>query len=227
MPQNLSNIRKRKGMSINQLASRSGIPIPTLLQYEKGEREIQTRDLGRLSKALYVDEWDINARSSPPPPPRQERPPKPPQAEEKPPKPPPAQESQIAHLLKLADRFDMDQTALEAEIGKPLKELTQKEADHWNDHFTRRVAEKRPPKQSPDRKRADLPERVDGFEMAYLQEQQEGNVPLIFTLFDGQTFDGTIAGFGAYHILVREIGGDEITLNKLAIAYYRKARGAE
>jgi len=139
----------------------------------------------------------------------------------------PAPESQIAHLLELAARFSIDQTALETEIDKPLKELTQEEACRWNNHFTRRVAEEPPPKQAIDCKRARLPEGADDLEIAYLQEQQESNVPLTFTLFDGQTFEGTIAGFGAYHILIREPGGAEITLNKLAIAYYRKVGGAE
>jgi len=137
----------------------------------------------------------------------------------------PARDSQIAHLLTLAARFDIDQAALEAEIGKPLDELTQKEARHWNGHFMRRNAEEKPPKKSIDRKRAYLPEGVDGFELAYLQEQQEFSVPLYFTLFDGQTFEGTVVGFSPYQITIRESGGDEVTLNKLAIAYYCKGGG--
>ncbi len=235
MTQDLRKVRKQKGMSVNQLASRSGISIATLIQYEKGEQEISVRDLGRLAKALYVDEWDINPRSTPPPPPvppREERPARPPRPTQKPPKEkksrksPPARETQIAHLLTLAARFDIDRAALEAEIGKPLDELTQKEARHWNGHFMRRVAEEKPPKQAIDRKRAYLPEGVDGFELAYLQEQQEAGVSLQFTLFDGQTFEGTVVGFSPYQVTIREPGGDEVTLNKLAIAYYRKAGGA-
>ena len=232
MPQDLGKIRKHKGMSVNQLASRSGIPIATLVQYEKGRQEIPPRDLARLAKALYVDEWDINTRSSSPPP-RQERPVRPPRPQEKPPeekkpprKPPPARESQIAHMLTLAARFGMDRAALETEIGKPLDELTQREARHWNGHFMRRVAEEQPPRPI-DRKRAYLPEGIDGFELAYLQEQQRAGAPLHFTLFDGQTFEGAVVGFSPYHILIRDYGGDEITLNKLAIAYYRKAGGVE
>ncbi len=236
MPEDLRKIRKRKGMSINQLASRSGISIARLVQYEKGEQEILSTDLRRLAKALYVDEWDINPHSSPPPP-RQERPARPPRPREEPPKEkkpprrppqsPPARDSQIAHLLTLAARFDIDQAALEAEIGKPLEELTQKEARSWNSRFMRRIAEERPPKRAIDRKRAYLPEGVDGFELAYLQEQQEAGVPLCFTLFEGQTFEGAVVGFSPYQITIRELGGDEITLNKLAIAYYRKAGGVE
>ena len=235
MPEDLRTIRKRKGMSVNQLASRSGISIATLIQYEKGEREIPPKDLRRLAKVLYIGEWDINPRSSPPPPPRKEqpaRPPRPPRSKKEPPKEkkpppksPPARETQIAHLLALAARFDVDRAALEAEIGKPLEELTQKEARFWNGRYMRRMAEERPPKSPIDRKRAYLPEGVDGFELAYLQEQQEAGVLLHFILFDGQAFEGTVVGFSPYQITIRETGGDEITLNKLAIAYYRKAGG--
>lgn len=234
MPEDLRTIRNRKGMSVNQLASRSGISVATLIQYEKGERQIPPADLRRLAKALYVDEWDINPRSSlpPPSPPREERPAGPPRLKKRlpkekrpPPRSPPARETQIAHLLTLAARFDIDRAALEAEIGKPLDELTQKEARFWNGHFMRRIAEERPPKRAIDRKRAYLPEGIDGFELAYLQEQQEAGVPLHFTLFDGQTFEGTVVGFSPYQITIREPGGDEIMLNKLAIAYYRRAGG--
>ena len=133
----------------------------------------------------------------------------------------------LLHLLMLAARFGVDRAALEAEIGKPLEELTQKEARSWNSHYMRRIAEERPPKRAIDRKRAYLPEGVDGFELAYLQEQQEAGVPLHFTLFDGQTFEGPVIGFSPYQITIRESGGDEVTLNKLAIAYYRKAGGVE
>jgi transcriptional regulator with XRE-family HTH domain len=241
MPEDVRTLRQKKRLSINQLASRSGISIATLIEYEKGKLEISPPDLRRLAKALYVDEWDINPHSTPPPappaPPRREekparpsRPPRPKEPKEKkekkaPPKSKPARDSQIAHLLTLAARFDIDQAALEAEIGKPLAELTQKEARHWNGHFMRRTAEEKPSRPI-DRRRAYLPEGVDGFELAYLQEQQEAAVPLHFTLFDGQTFQGTVVGFSPYQITIREPGGDEVTLNKLAIAYYRKAGGA-
>lgn len=234
MPQDMREIRERKGMSINKVASRSGISIATLIQYERGAQEVPARDLARLAKALLVDEWDINPRSTPPPPPpsREERPARParpaqkPPQEKKPRQSPPARETQIAHLLTLAARFGIDRAALEEEIGKSLDDLTQQEARHWNGHFMRRVAEEKPPKQTIDRKRSYLPEGVDGFELAYLQEQQEAGAPLYFTLFDGQTFEGTVVGFSPYQITIREPGGDEVTLNKLAIAYYRKAGGA-
>ena len=233
MGEDIGVIRKRKGMSVNQLAAKSGVPMAALIQYEKGAREIPATDRSRLAKALYVSEWDINPQSTPPPPPpppkptREEKPAKPPQEKKQPRKSPPARESQIAHLLTLAARFEVDRAALEAEIGKPLDELTQQEARHWNGHYMRRMAEEKPPKSPIDRKRAYLPEGVDGFELAYLQELQESEAPLHFTLFDGQTFEGVVVGFGPYHIDIREPGGDEVMLNKLAIAYYRRPGGAE
>ena len=61
-------------------------------------------------------------------------------------------------LLQLEPRLE----ALEAEIGKPLEELTQKEARHWNGHYMRRCAEETPPKLGIDRKRAYLPEGTQG-----------------------------------------------------------------
>lgn len=238
MPKDLQTLRTQRRLSVKQLASRSGISIATIVQYEKGRQEIPPADLRRLAKALFVNEWDIDPRPSvapPSPPARQERPakpPRPPQAQEKPPQEkrppresPPARETQIAHLLTLAARFDIDRAALEAEIGKPLEELTQQEARHWNGRFMRRIAEEKPPKRPIDRKRSYLPEGVDGFELAYLEEQQEAGVLLRFTLFDGQTFEGKVVGFSPYQITIREPDGDEVTLNKLAIAYYRKAGG--
>jgi len=234
MPQDLRTLRKQKRVSVNKLSSRSGISIATLIQYEKGEREIPPADLGRLARVLYVDEWDINPRSSPPPTPERKsrealpsRPEGKPKGRKKPrPQSPPARNTQIAHLLTLAKRFGIDRPALEEEIGKSLDDLTREEARHWNGHFMRRVAEERPPRRAIDRKRAYLPEGVDGFELAYLQKQQEAGAPVHFTLFDGRTFEGAVVGFSPYHIVIREPGGDELTLNKLAIAYYRKAGDA-
>jgi transcriptional regulator with XRE-family HTH domain len=231
MTEDLGIVRKRKGMSVSQLASKSGMSVATLVEYEKGAKEIPSADLARLAKALYVNEWDINPRSSPPPPPppeKRERPagppqPKKPPQEKKPrPQPQPARETQIAHLLGLITRLGIGRPVLEEEIGKPLEELTQKEAREWNGKLMRRCAEQ---KSKIERKRGYLPESVDSFELAYLLEQQDSAALLHFTLFDGQTFEGAVVGFGPYQITIRTPGGDEITLNKLAIAHYRKAGG--
>ena len=244
MPQDLRRIRDFKGLSVNQLASKSGISIVTLVQYERGKRKIPARDLRRLAKALYVEEWDINRQSTPPPAPpstpsstaiRGERaetlvPPKEepvrlPAKDSIPPKPTLAQDSQIALVLSLAARLNMDQAALEGEVGKPLDKLTVQEGRLWHSNLTVRVAQEHPPQGAVDRKRAYLPEGVDGFELAYLQEKQEAGVVLHFTLFNGHTFTGRVIGFSPYQITICEPGGDEVTLNKLAIAYYRISGG--
>ena len=220
--EDLGVIRKRKGMSISQLASRSGISVAMLVEYEKWTKEIPSADLGRLAKALYVNEGDINRHSAPPPPTEKQEQPKKPPKEKKPPRQsPPARASQIEHLLMLATRLGIGQTALVEEIGKPPEELTQKEARDWNRELMKRSAEQ---KSKIERKRGYLPESVDSFELAYLLEQQDASTPLHFTLFDGQTFEGPVVGFSPYQITIRELGGDEITLNKLAIAYYRKIK---
>jgi transcriptional regulator with XRE-family HTH domain len=224
MPEDIGTIRKRKKMSISQLASRCGISIAALVEYEKGTREIPSADLARLAKALYVSEWDINPRSTPlpPPPEKREQPRKPPKEKKPPPQSPPARETQIEHLLGLATHLGISRTALEEEIGKPPEDLTQKEARDWNRELAKRGVEQ---KSTVSRKRGYLPESVDSFELDYLLEQKDTGTLLRFTLFDGQTFEGVVVGFSPYQITIRQPEGDEITLNKLAIVYYRKAGG--
>lgn len=234
MPEDLWKIRKRKGLSVSELASRSGVPPEAIQEYESGARAIPSRDLRRLARVLYVGEWDINPRSSPPPAPKER--PAPPSPPTRPPRPKapqerkptlsaPARESQITHLLRLAARFGLDRAALEAQIGKGLDQLTQLEARHWNRHFTQRCAEARPPKSPVDRRRAHLPEGVDGFEMAYLDQVKASGDRLSITLFNGESHEGALVGFGPYILTIRQADGSELTLNKLAIAYYLRAGG--
>jgi len=125
-------------------------------------------------------------------------------------------------LLGLATRLGIGRAALEEEIGKPPEALTQKEARDWNRELAKRSTEQ---KSTISRKRGYLPESVDSFELAYLLEQKDAGALLRFTLFDGQTFEGVVVGFSPYQITIRQPEGDEITLNKLAIVYYRKAGG--
>jgi len=236
MPEDLWRIRKRKGMSVRQLAARTGIAADTIREYESGARAIPPGDRRRLARALYVGEWDISLRSSPPP--RPEKPPAPPPEARPGPEPSkprkgrrkrrpplPARETQIAHLLRLAARFGLDRSALEEQIGKPLEQLTQAEARQWNGHFMRRIVEERPPKRAIDRRRASLPEGVDRFEMEYLDGVKASGDRLVFTLFNGERYEGILIGYGPYIITIRQEDGSELTLNKLAIAYYRRAGG--
>jgi transcriptional regulator with XRE-family HTH domain len=244
MPEPLWKIRQRKGMSVNQLAAKSGVPAISISEYESGQA-IRSADLPRLAKALYVEEWEIKLKGEPFPRPKRERPASsrpPAEAKPKPDKParakaprpqPPARPSQIEHLLNLAaGQFDKDRAALEEEVGKPLEELNKREASELLNHYQKLLAEARasesPDEDAPKRKRAYLPEGVDEFELEYLTSQQEVGTLLSFTLFDGQQLSGKVIGFGPYSISIREAEGeDEVTLQKLAIAYYRAAKSAD
>lgn len=233
MPEDLSRIRKLKSMSVGQLASRAGISSEIIRAYEAGEKRISASDRKRLARALYVEQWDINPQSTPAapkkPPTTEEKPhkrPTPPaKQKEKPPSSLPARETQLTHLLQLASHFDVDREALETQIGKPLDALTRKEARHWNAHFQQRVVEEKPSKSKIDRRRAYLPEGVDGFEMEYLDQVQASNDLLHFTMFNGERWEGTLIGYGPYALMIRRSDGSEMTLNKLAIAYYHRVKG--
>lgn len=238
MPQPLWKIRQRKGLSVNQLAAKSGVPAISIREYESGQA-IRAADLPKLAKALYVEEWDIEikseslskgrtvrpAHSRPPtrhPAPRPKR---------APPTPPSARSSQIEHLLTLVSRhFDKDQTTLEREIGKPLEELTRNEASNLLAHYQKQMTgsspDRTPEETRAKRRRAYLPEGVDEFELQYLTAQQEEKALLHFTLFNGEQVSGRIIGFSPYSITVEDDETEEeVTLQKLAIAYYRRVGG--
>jgi hypothetical protein len=213
------------------------VPAISITEYESGHA-IRSFDLTKLAKALYVEEWDIEIKSEPrPTADRQPPPPKPaprPEREAvdrpKSPRPAaPARPSQIEHLLNLCSRqFGKDRAALEQELGKPLEQMTRTEASKLLNEYQRLLAESRASSQAdsppPKRKRAYLPEGVDEFELEYLTTKQESGAVLRFSLFDGQQVTGQVIGFSPYSITIRERdSGDEMTLQKLAIAYYRVA----
>mgnify|MGYP000517317699 CR=1 FL=1 len=228
MPEDLQLIRKRKGMEAAQLAARAGIPLGLLKEYEAGSKPISPDHLRRLARALYVEPWDINPRSAPPR--REEKPAPPSPKKEKPrrePRPPALiREGQIAHLLSAAARFGIDRAALEAQIGKPLEQMNEAEGRQWNRRFTERLKAEKPPKKPINRRRAYLPEGVDRFESNYLEAVKASGEMLAFTLFNGERHDGAIIGYSPYSITIRQADGSEMTLNKLAIAYYRRAGGS-
>ncbi len=233
MSENLWEIRRRKKMKVRDLAAKSGVPAALIHQYEAGEKPISQAHLRQFARALIVDTWDIKPLSDPKPrdrrakarPPRGPRPPKKP----RPPRPPtPARPGQIEHLLRLAERFpDVDRASLEAQAGKPLEELTKREASELLRQLQERIRLEHPPrsKRPFDRHRAYLPEGVDEFELKYLTAAQEAGDVLHVTLFDGSRVEGQIVGFSPYAITLRQPDGEEITVNKLAIACYRKRGG--
>ncbi|NLS75854.1 MAG: helix-turn-helix transcriptional regulator [Chloroflexi bacterium] len=246
----LWKIRLKKQMTVAQLSARAGIPARLLHEYEEGARSVPMRNLEAIAKALYVDVMDIKALSDPIPanltdevrPPRRaaedepQRPAAPPAARpseprsappyggrERPPRreprgPSKARESQVQHLLSLAQLFEWDQAALEREMGTPLAQLDRMEASRWLKVLQERIVTERP--KGAKKRRPYLPESVDAFELHYLQDRQDTEKPLDFVLFNGDKLTGRVIGFGPYNITVVTPDGAEVTLNKLAIAYY-------
>jgi len=227
MPDDLKKIRERKGMTIGQLASRAGLSAQLIAEYETG-KPIPAFDRARLAKALYVDERDM--LSQPPatrPAPSQKpgalhRPPGT-EAPAAPPKPAaPARPGQIAHLQQLLQRLSISPEQAEAAIGKSFDELTLLEARQWLTHYEEEV--KRADTIHPPgyrSRRAFLPEAVDEFEMKYLAQAQAAGATLTVKMFNGEVFTGALIGFGTYTLTLRAPDGGEVTLHKLAIAYYR------
>jgi transcriptional regulator with XRE-family HTH domain len=248
MAENLWALREQKKVSVATLANRAGLPIGLIMEYESGFRSIDPRHLGRLARALYVDEAEIKLRCDPRPGAGQlERQPRPereisrapgaparsgsgpagagakergPRPEPRPPAP--ARPSQIAHVQTLLRQLDLTPAQLEVEVGKPLAEL-----DRTAMSGLLRSLQDRTRDLTAERHRAYLPESVDTYEARYLTEAQAAGAVLRFTLFDGGTDEGQVIGFGPYSITIRAPDGAERTLNKLAlVSYTRQPSGA-
>ncbi len=252
MSENLWALREQKRLSVATLASRAGLPIGLIMEYESGTHSIDPRHLSRLARALYVEESEIRLRCDPRPgggqlerqAPRPESRPapaaaalpptsspaapeqaagrqriaRPPRVATEPRPPAPARPSQIAHLDDLIQRLGKDRAEIQAELGKPFEQLDRLEASTL---LVKLQVELRNAPSS-ERHRAYLPEAVDQYELRYLTAVKDEGVELHFTLFDGSRVDGQVTGFGPYNITVRQADGSELTLNKLAIANYRK-----
>jgi len=67
MAENLWALREQKKLSVATLASRAGLPIGLIMEYEAGQRSIDPRHLSRLARALYIEEADLRLRSDPRP----------------------------------------------------------------------------------------------------------------------------------------------------------------
>ncbi len=251
---NLWELRKRRKMSVSQLASRAGIPAHVLREYESGTRTILSRDLERLARALYVDPWDIKDRSDPPPEleskpfpeariqskkpvaekrppaklPREKRARRPTKNPRKPKSIPPVRETQIEQMLSLGMCLGTGKEALVAKVGKPLEELNQLEAARILKDLTEQCKKHKGKKGTREQgmKRAHLPEGVDKFEMNYLQKCMDERCRLRVSMFDETVQEGVLIGFSPYTLTIEDDGGNEITLNKLAIAYYSRRGGS-
>lgn len=253
MAEDLWELRKRRGMTVKQLANKAGIKPANLYAYEKGE-PVRLSDLERLAKALYVNANDIKIQSDPPtktkpaePPPAKPAaaPPEQVVAEEKGEQPNPrpkkkrwgrekrltqeqepgsVRPGQLEYMRMLWAKLGVEETAVIAELGKPLEELSYDEARGLNGRYMQLWKDRKPElsPRPPDtrRKRAHLPESVDEFEHNYLQARLDGQETVTFTLINDKVFSGQIIGFSPYNIAIRQRDGQEMVLNKLALAYY-------
>jgi len=245
MAEDLWKLRKKRGLTIKELANKSGVPAYSIHEYEHGQ-PVRMADLSRLAKALFVDELEIKVKSDPAEEPAQEttQPPQP--AEVKPAagsqpelkkttsprKEQPATPNQIAHLIELAAVLGEDEEAVSGAAGKPLETLTRQEAKSLLTTYTGRAHEHKALEEEPRpdgtrRKRGHLPEAVDEFEMHYLQARLENGEIVSFKLFSGEQLEGRVIGFSPYHITIARDDQTEITIHKLALVYYACKSGGE
>lgn len=235
MAQNIWQLREQRGMSTKQLAAKAGIPLATLEQYESGQ-PLRSADIGKLAKALFVGEFDIKIKSDPKPVPKKPSPPKAQvkreqkSADVEKPQQKMAQPGHLNHMHRLCAGLGMTEEELLTEIGKPLDSLTLVEAKKWLKDLSQRlealkdarrqahIESARPP--GTRRKRAQLPEGIDEFELTYLAERQEKGDILHFVLLNGEKAQGKVIGFSPYNICIQTEDGREIILEKLALAYY-------
>lgn len=242
MAEDLWKLRKRRGMTVSQLANKAGVPALSIQEYEQGQ-PVRMADLSRLAKALFVDEFDIKIQSDPKPAGKPRRPPEPlpsapapapvpsvpPEPKQKAASPPvkPARPTQVTHLLDLARKLGQDEQMVEEVAGKPLDELSLAEARQLLHDYTAEIKAQKEEAEAnrPDgtrRKRAQLPEGIDDFELNYLAECRESGDEVSFHLLSGKVFTGRVIGFSPYHIIIDEGNGTETTLHKLALAYYTR-----
>ncbi|MBN1316195.1 MAG: helix-turn-helix transcriptional regulator [Anaerolineales bacterium] len=232
MQYDLWQLRQQKRLTINKLAAKSGVPALSIFEYEQGQA-VRDADLPKLAQALEVEPEELKQRSVPNPrkpgsAAKQQKAP----AKGKPkPKPKPARSSQVEHLLALATKFNKSKEDLEEDMGMPLESLSVNEMGELLKEYTQKIKDRKE-KISSDpsgtkRWRSHLPEGVDGFEIDYLTRQQKEKNILLFTLFDKQQFKGRIIGFSPYNITIRTTEGQEVTLQKLALAYYSVESGGE
>ena len=303
MAQDLWRIRRRKQMTIEELARQAGIHPSLIKAYELGQRPIPQEDLAKLAQALMVEPWDIKELSDPPPrgPSRYSSQPRyggdpgrsryerdlrpryddgmrsrynkdmrprydsdirprysndrgrsrygderPDYRSRRPSRPPygsrdsrgrrgpsrrrgrrrrqpagPARPTHIEHLKMLMLRLDMSGDVLLRLAGKPLSMLNRKEAAHLLTTCQNMVAEQKPPRPKGKRQRPYLPESVDEHELVYLTEIQLSKRDMYLTLFDGNRIEGKLLGFSPYALTLTPSDGQEITVQKLAVAYYQ------
>jgi transcriptional regulator with XRE-family HTH domain/sRNA-binding regulator protein Hfq len=132
----------------------------------------------------------------------------------------PARQSQIDHLKALLVKLDISGDELLRLAGKPLSMLTRKEAAKLLGTCQAMLADHKPPRSKGKRQRPYLPESVDEHELVYLTEVQVDERPMRLTLFNGEKIQGLLLGFSPYALTITQPDNQEITVQKLAVAYY-------
>lgn len=137
----------------------------------------------------------------------------------------PARQSQIDHLKALLVKLDMSGDELLRLAGKPLSMLTRKEAAKLLSTCQAMLADHKPAVAKGKRQRPYLPESVDEHELVYLTEVQVDERPMRLTLFNGHKIEGRLLGFSPYALTITQPDNQEITVQKLAVAYYEVEGG--
>lgn len=256
MAENLWALREQKKISVAMLANRAGLPIGLIMEYESGQRSIDPRHLGRLARALYIEESTINLQSDPrpgaaplerqpvreaprsaplPPPPPAAPAPTPMRVRERPmrprmdPRAPHAPRTPIPPRPNQISHLENVLKRLKMTAAELEAEIGKPIASLDRGAFSALLKDMQVKMREtplPTRHRAYLPESVDEFEARYLTAAQAADDRLHFALFDGSAVDGAVIGFGPYSITLRLAGGSEITLNKLAVVSYSKLAGS-
>lgn len=230
MQHDIWRLRQEKRWTINELAARSGVPALSIYEYEQG-RPVRAAELPKLAQALGVAANELKVESDPKPRKSKAQPRRRAGGPKRAPKPKPAAETQIKHLFALGVKLGLGQEEIEEEVGRSLDTLTRNEIKEWLTRYTDRIKERKEDiaadPAGTKRWRAHLPEGVDTYELDYLRERQKDQAPVTFVLFNDQQFTGRVVGFGPYNITIRDQGGQETTLQKLAIAYYCTDAGGD
>lgn len=257
MAENLWALREQKKISVATLANRAGLPIGLIMEYESGQRGIDPRHLGRIARALYIEESNIKLQSDPrpgaaplerqpaweaprgapppppappasaPPPMRSRERPVRPRMEPRPSRPP---RTPIPPRPSQLLHLENVLKRLKMTVAELEAEIGKPIAGLDRGAFSTLLKDlqvKMRETPLPTRHRAYLPESVDEFEGRYLTAAQAAGDLLHFTLFDGTPATGVIVGFSPYSITIRDAAGAEITLNKLALVSYRKLAGGQ
>lgn len=144
------------------------------------------------------------------PAPRAARPPR----EPRPSRPPgPSTKGQMEQIHNLARRMGLDAAAVEERIGAPLSSL---------DHLGARnaIARLRQELEDSGTWQPRVGEGADQ-EGAYLGKLRDQGVSVVARLIDGQSVEGVVVDFTPYVIRLRQEDHGEVTVRKLAIAYYQ------